>query len=63
MKIIDPYHMKIVAIHMEGPVVPWFQMIQKFGNLSSWPDLVFAVDKCMSMLVLSILALIFGMII
>lgn len=29
------YRLKVVAIHFDGAVVPWFQMLQKSGSVLS----------------------------
>lgn len=42
--ISDPYRVKIAAIHIEGEVIPWFQMLQKSGELVSWSSLTKAVE-------------------
>lgn len=42
--ISDSYRLKIDAIHFEGQVVPWFQMLQKSGTITSWNALAQAVE-------------------
>lgn len=36
--------MKITVIHFEGPVVPWFQMLQKTGGATTWATLTQAIE-------------------
>lgn len=35
----------MAAIHFDGPVVPWFQMLQKSGAVSSWNALAKAIES------------------
>lgn len=36
--------MKVTAIHFNGPVVPWFQMLQKSGAMPTWSALAKAIE-------------------
>ena len=38
------YCLKIAAIHFDGSVVPWFQMLQKSRSLISWSALTKALE-------------------
>ena len=33
-EVPDVFCLKIVVVHLDGSVVPWFQMLQKFGKLT-----------------------------
>lgn len=39
------YRVKVATIHFDGPVVPWFQMLQKSGATSSWNILAKAIEN------------------
>lgn len=41
----DFYRLKIASVHFDGPVVPWFQMIQKSGIVVSWKSLAKAIEQ------------------
>ena len=43
--ISDPYKLKIDAIHFDGPVVPWYQMLRKTGSVNTWPQLIKAIES------------------
>ena len=40
----DPQRLTIAAVHMEGTVIPWFQMLQKSQQVSSWTALTEAIE-------------------
>ena len=40
----DPQRLTIAAVHMEGSVIPWFQMLQKSQQVSSWVALAEAIE-------------------
>lgn len=42
--ISDAYWLKVATIYFDGPVVPWFQMLQKSGVVSSWNSLAKAIE-------------------
>lgn len=42
--ISDAYCLKVAAIHFDGLVVPWFQMLQKSGAVPSWNTLAKAIE-------------------
>lgn len=44
-EILDPFHLKFVAVHMEGPVISWFQMLQRSSSLTGWTSLVQAMES------------------
>lgn len=41
----DAQKLTIVAVHFEGPVVPWFQMLQKANLIPTWAALAQAIEK------------------
>lgn len=41
--ITDPDRVNIAAIHMEGEVIPWFQLWEKCEELVSWSSLAKAL--------------------
>ncbi|XP_039140565.1 uncharacterized protein LOC120277791 [Dioscorea cayenensis subsp. rotundata] len=41
----DKHRLKIASVHFDGPVVPWFQRLQKSGKLTSWEVLTTALEK------------------
>ena len=43
--ISDSYRLKVVAIHFDGLVVPWFQMLQKNGAVTLWSALAKAIES------------------
>ena len=43
-EVPDVSRLKITSVHFGGLVIPWFQMFQKFGNLTSWQVLTKALE-------------------
>ncbi|XP_039115571.1 uncharacterized protein LOC120251094 [Dioscorea cayenensis subsp. rotundata] len=43
--VSDAYRLKMASIHFDGPVVPWFQMLQKSGTITSWSVLAKAIES------------------
>lgn len=41
--ISDPYRLEIASIHFDGPIVPWFQILQKVRTVNARPTLVQAL--------------------
>lgn len=44
-RVSGPYCLEIASIHFVGPVVPWFQMLQKAGTMTTWSALVQALQE------------------
>lgn len=44
-RISDPYRLELASIHLDGPVVSWYQMLIKTGTVSCWADLVTALEE------------------
>jgi len=38
------HRLKIASVHFDGPVVPWFQRLQKSGKLTSWQVLTKSLE-------------------
>lgn len=41
----DSDRVKIIAIHFEKDVIPWFQMLQHMESVNSWSDLTHALES------------------
>ena len=41
---LDIHCLTIAAMHFEGSVVPWFQMLQKSHQVPTWSSLVHAIQ-------------------
>lgn len=44
-KISDSERLEIASIHFDGAVAPWYQMLEKEGKVTTWADLVDALQK------------------
>lgn len=42
--IPDNHRLKIASIHFDGPIVPWFERLQKSGKLTSWQVLTKSLE-------------------
>lgn len=42
--VTDANRLEIASMHFDGPVVPWFQMLEKEGKVTSWAALVEALE-------------------
>lgn len=43
-RVEEKEKIQLVVINFDGLVVPWYQMLQKFGILTSWSTLVKALE-------------------
>lgn len=43
--MVDACRLKVATIHFDGNFVPWFQMLQKSGAISSWNLLANAIEN------------------
>ncbi|XP_039120776.1 uncharacterized protein LOC120257362 isoform X2 [Dioscorea cayenensis subsp. rotundata] len=43
--IPDPDRLELASIHFDGPVVPWYQMLTKTCMVSTWTELVTALEE------------------
>lgn len=41
----DNHRLKIASVHFDGPVIPWFQRLQKSGKLTSWQVLTASLER------------------
>lgn len=41
----DSHRLKIALVHFDGPMVPWFQMLQKASKLTSWMALTKSLES------------------
>lgn len=42
--VTDEDRIEIASMHFDGPVVPWFQMMEKEGRITSWAALIEALE-------------------
>lgn len=40
----DQHRLRIASVHFDGPVVPWYQRLQKAGKLTSWGNLTKSLE-------------------
>lgn len=43
-RIPDDERLEIASMHFDGPVVPWYQMVEKEGRVKTWAALVDALE-------------------
>lgn len=43
-RVPNHHRVKIASVHFDGPVVPWFQRLQKLGKLTSWQVLTKSLE-------------------
>lgn len=41
--ILDEERVELASIHLDGPVIPWFQMMRKTKTVTNWADLIRAL--------------------